>query len=85
MLCVVMEKKYDNPSAWFGKLKADLGDSLFVSMSGDLNEERYLKGKIDEIVEQLKIKGIGPSQTRKQCSNCTITVKVIELNIFMVS
>ena len=60
---------------WIGPLKEDLGNTLFVPMYKDFNDEKYLKQKIDELIDQLRLKNVVPSQLTKQCPECIITNK----------
>lgn len=49
---VVMEKSMSNPSRWeIGRLKAEIGDELFVDLSSD--EEEVFKQRCDELVERV--------------------------------
>ena len=75
VLCIVMEEKYNSPDNWFGKLKETLGGCLYVSMSGNLNDKQFLKQQLKLVVEQLKAKGVTPSQTKSKCEDCTVTTK----------
>jgi hypothetical protein len=49
---VVMEKTMSNPSRWeIGRLKAEIGDELFVDLSSD--EEEVFEQRCDELVERV--------------------------------
>ena len=52
-----------------------MGDTLYVSMCDDFSDEDYLKTKMDELTEQLRLKDVIPSELLKQCPTCDVTDK----------
>ena len=59
---VTMDDTMSNPNNWKLLLKGMLGGYLFVSMNKDFDDVQYLDTKITELVKQLAMKGITPSQ-----------------------
>ena len=59
-----MEPEYENPNS---------GGSLYVSMSGDLSDERYLKSQLNLVVDQLKAKGVTPSLMKHKCEDYNVS------------
>ena len=53
MVPIVMEEGLK----FVGLLEQTLGDCLYLTITGDLNNERYVKEKIDELVAHLDLKG----------------------------
>ena len=66
----------------FGKLKNQLGDCLFVSMDGNLDDSKYFKKQLQLVVDQLKERGVTPSQFRRKCEDCILMCKSGEKKSF---
>ena len=59
---MVLDRSLGNPANWQGRLDEELGDCLFVNMCEDFDDEVYVGRQINELQNQLALRGVEPSQ-----------------------
>ena len=62
MLAVVLDKEMKNPNEWKGNIALSLKSKLYVDLTGDLNDEKYLSTQLDMLQKELDAIGIKPKE-----------------------
>lgn len=60
MIPVVMEKSMCSTSKWSGLVSFHLGGEMFVDMSGNLDDKKYVSEQMERLKRELQFKGIRP-------------------------
>lgn len=60
MIAVVMESDMCDTRKWTGSVGIHLCNKIYIDMSGDLNDQTYLREKINQLKKELENMGIQP-------------------------
>ena len=83
MLAVVMESNMRDSIKWNGTVGVIFADNMFIDMSGDLNNQDYLRQNIELLKERLKALGIKPSNTcNRNKGNKLLPTGIFDLAVF---
>ena len=82
MLAVVMESNMRDSNKWDGTVGMIFADNMFIDMSGDLNNQDYLRQNIELLKERLKTLGIKPSNACNRNEGNKLPTGIFNFGVF---
>ena len=64
MIPVVLDSSMKNPREWKGNIAMTLAPELYIDLTEDISDGKYLLNQLEGLVKNLKSKGIHPDLTK---------------------
>uniref|UniRef100_A0A7M5WX73 TIR domain-containing protein n=1 Tax=Clytia hemisphaerica TaxID=252671 RepID=A0A7M5WX73_9CNID len=72
MVAVLLDPSMKNPHDWKGNLGFTLATQLYIDLSGDINDEKYLTNQLKLLKKDLTSKGIFPNKLEETANELKV-------------